>query len=189
MVHYQRLEFLGDAVLQLTVSRHLFFELPGVPEGQLTRLRASLVREESLSLAAIASIWENIFRLSHGEERTGGREKPSILADIMEAVIAAVYLDGGLEAAEALVKRALGDRMNPEFDQDELDAKTKLQELLQSKAMSSPQYTVVDEQGMPHERVFTVELHVNGRILGRGRGRSKKAAQQQAALEALKSLS
>ena len=107
----------------------------------------------------------------------------------MEAVIAAVYLDGGLEAAEALVKRALGDRMNPEFDQDELDAKTKLQELLQSKAMSSPQYTVVDEQGMPHERVFTVELHVNGRILGRGRGRSKKAAQQQAALEALKSLS
>ena len=189
VVHYQRLEFLGDAVLQLTVSRHLFFELPGVPEGQLTRLRASLVREESLNIAAQRFNLGKYIRLSHGEERTGGRKKPSILADIMEAVIAAVYLDGGLESAEALVQRALGDRMHPDFDQDELDAKTKLQELLQSKSMPSPKYTVVDEQGMPHERVFTVELQVNGQTLGFGKGRSKKAAQQQAALQALKALS
>ena len=127
----ERLEFLGDAVLELAVSRHLFFELPEVDEGKLTRIRAAMVREETLCRAAKRIGLGGYIRLSVGDERSGGRNKPSILADVMEAVLAAVYLDGGFECAVKVVRDVLGEELNPKTLEDHLDAKSRLQELLQ----------------------------------------------------------
>lgn len=186
--HYQRLEFLGDAVLQLAVSHHLYQHLPEVPEGRLTRLRASLVREESLCEAARRFGLGQFIRLSHGEEREGGRAKPSILADVMEAVIAAVYLDAGFEAARALVDRALSEALGGVTTRDAQDAKTALQEHLQKQGLQPPEYQMVREEGQPHERIFTVRVLVEGKELGEGAGRSKKEAQQRAAHQALDKL-
>ena len=129
--HYQRLEFLGDAVLELTVSEYLYSELPEVDEGKLTRIRAALVREETLCRAAKRIGLGEFIRLSVGEERSGGRNKPSILSDVMEAVFAAVYLDGGFDCAVKVVRDVLGEELNPRTLADHLDAKSRLQELMQ----------------------------------------------------------
>jgi len=186
--HYQRLEFLGDAVLELAVSRYLYLERPQLTEGQLSRLRSSLVREETLCEAARGYGLGALIRLSVGEERGGGRDKPSILADVMESVIAAVYLDGGMDEAFGLVVRALGDRLDDD-DPDALDAKTRLQEVLQAGGGEAPAYELTGVDGPPHLPVFHMRVLVGETELGRGSGPSKRQAQQYAARAALKNLS
>lgn len=183
--HYQRLEFLGDAVLELAVSRYLYFELPEVDEGKLTRIRAALVREESLNRAARRIGLGDFIRLSVGEERSGGREKPSILSDVMEAVLAAVYLDAGFDEAVRIIGMVLGEELRPEVLKDHLDAKSRLQELLQRDGRM-PSYDYLSMEGPPHAPVFSYRVMDGEQELGRGSGTSKQNAQQAAARDALK---
>ena len=183
--HYQRLEFLGDAVLELAISRHLYFEFPDVDEGKLTRIRAGLVREETLSRAAMRLDLGQYIRLSVGEERSGGRNKPSILCDVMEAVLAAVYLDGGFEEAVRIIRQALAEDLHPKMLADHLDAKSRLQEILQRNG-EMPKYEFISVEGPPHAPEFCYIVTLDGRELGRGYGTSKQNAQQAAARDALK---
>ena len=183
--HYQRLEFLGDAVLELAVSRYLYFELPEVDEGKLTRIRAALVREESLNRAARRIGLGAFIRLSVGEERSGGREKPSILSDVMEAVLAAVYLDAGFDEAVRIIGMVLGEELRPEVLKDHLDAKSRLQELMQREGRM-PSYDYLSMEGPPHAPVFAYRVMDGDQELGRGSGTSKQNAQQAAARDALK---
>ena len=183
----QRLEFLGDAVLELAISRLLYIVHPEMPEGGLSRLRSALVREETLAQAAAGYQIGKEIRLSVGEERTGGRRKPSLLADAMEAVIAAVYLDGGWQAAFDLVERTIDVRASLDLDYFAMDAKTRLQELLQ-KDGHAPSYEIVSVEGPPHAPMFTAHVSVDGKLLGEGQGRTKRQAQQQAAAKAIKLL-
>ena len=185
--HYQRLEFLGDAVLELAVSRYLYFEFPEVDEGKLTRIRAGLVREETLCRAAQRLELGRHIRLSVGEDRSGGREKPSILCDVMEAVLAAVYLDGGFDEAVAVIRRALADDLHPRMLEDHLDAKSRLQEILQRDG-DMPRYEFVSMQGPPHAPLFRYSVTLNGKTLGIGDGTSKQNAQQEAARSALRAI-
>ena len=185
--HYQRLEFLGDAVLELAVSRYLFFEFPEVDEGKLTRIRAGLVREETLCRAARRLGLGPFIRLSVGEDRSGGREKPSILCDVMEAVLAAVYLDGGFDSAVEVIRRALAEDLTPRMMEDHLDAKSRLQEILQ-RSGEMPRYAFISMEGPPHAPQFRYSVEVDGRTLGEGAGGSKQNAQQNAARDALKRL-
>ena len=183
--HYQLLEFLGDAVLELAVSRYLYFELPEVDEGKLTRIRAALVREESLNRAARRIGLGEFIRLSVGEERSGGREKPSILSDVMEAVLAAVYLDAGFDEAVRIIGMVLGEELRPEVLKDHLDAKSRLQELMQREGRM-PSYDYLSMEGPPHAPVFSYRVMDGEQELGRGSGTSKQNAQQAAARDALK---
>ena len=183
--HYQRLEFLGDAVLELAVSRYLYFELPEVDEGKLTRIRAALVREESLNRAAQRIGLGEFIRLSVGEERSGGRQKPSILSDLMEAVLAAVYLDAGFDEAVRIIDMVLGEELRPEVLKDHLDAKSRLQELMQREGRM-PSYDYLSMEGPPHAPVFSYSVMDGEQELGRGSGTSKQNAQQAAARDALK---
>ena len=185
MPHYQRLEFLGDAVLELAVSRYLFFELPEVDEGKLTRIRAYLVREETLCRAAERLGLGGYIHLSVGEERSGGRKKPSILCDVVEAVLAAVYLDGGFDEAVRIIAFVLKDELRPEVLKDHLDAKSRLQELMQREG-TMPVYEFVSVEGPPHAPVFSYRVLEGERELGAGVGTSKQNAQQAAARDALK---
>lgn len=185
--HYQRLEFLGDAVLELAVSRYLYFEFPEVDEGKLTRIRAGLVREETLCRAAKRLELGKHIRLSVGEDRSGGREKPSILCDVMEAVLAAVYLDGGFDAAVTVIQKALAEDLHPQMLEDHLDAKSRLQEILQRDG-GMPCYEFVSMQGPPHAPLFRYSVTLNGRTLGIGDGTSKQHAQQEAARDALRTM-
>lgn len=184
--HYQRMEFLGDAVLELAVSRYLFRELPHVAEGRLTRIRAALVREETLADAARKLGIGRLIRLSVGEERSGGRDKSSILSDVMEAVIAAVYLDGGVEEATALVYRALSEPLQALSEgSDALDNKSRLQEILQRNG-KMPVYEFLSMEGPAHAPKFCYRVTVDGEDMGTGTGSSKQSAQQAAAANALK---
>ncbi len=189
VAHYQRLEFLGDAVLELAVSRYLYQELPDLPEGKLTRIRAALVREESLYEAAQTIGLGAEIRLSAGEERSGGRDKPSILSDVVEAILGAVYLDAGIEQAFQLAQRLLGERLkNPNCDDDPLDFKTRLQELLQQDGGMTPTYELLESGGPAHLPVFRMRVMLGEREIGRGSGQSKRAAQQDAARDALEQM-
>ncbi len=174
----QRLEFLGDAVLELCVSDALYALHPDMQEGDLTQTRAALVREESLAKAARALAIGPLLALDHGEAHSGGRDKPSVLADAMEAVLGAVYLDGGLSAAKALCGRMLGD-FTPTAAQP--NWKSLLQEREQAQGRPAPEYRVASEDGPPHARVFTVEAVLAGGRRAEGRGPSKKQAEQEAA--------
>ena len=185
VAHYQRLEFLGDAVLELVISRYLYLHLPDVNEGRLTRLRASLVREETLFRAAQRIDLGRFIRLSVGEERSGGRSKASILSDVLESVFAAVYLDGGLSCAEKVILDALRDELTPAKLADHLDAKSRLQEILQ-RAGRMPVYESRGMEGPPHEPTFFYVVREGEETLGEGQGHSKQQAQQNAALDALK---
>ena len=185
--HYQRLEFLGDAVLELAISRYLYFEFPEVDEGKLTRIRAGLVREETLCRAATRLELGKYLRLSVGEDRSGGREKPSILCDVMEAVLAAVYLDGGFDCAVEVIRRALAEDLRPRMLEDHLDAKSRLQEILQRDG-EMPRYEFLSMQGPPHAPQFHYSVTLEGRTLGEGSGTSKQNAQQNAARDALRKL-
>ncbi|MBR1561372.1 MAG: ribonuclease III [Clostridia bacterium] len=185
--HYQRLEFLGDAVLELAISRYLYFEFPEIDEGKLTRIRAGLVREETLCRAAQRLELGRYIRLSVGEDRSGGREKPSILCDVMEAVLAAVYLDGGFEAAVEVIKLALAEDLHPRMLEDHLDAKSRLQEILQ-RTGDMPRYEFISMEGPPHAPQFRYRAVAGDRALGEGAGTSKQHAQQAAARDALRRL-
>lgn len=182
--HYQRLEFLGDAVLELAISRYLFYELPEIDEGKLTRIRAALVREETLSRAAQRIGLGEYIYLSVGEEKTGGRKKASILADVMEAVLAAVYLDGGFDEAVNVISMALKDEIRPEVLEDHLDAKSRLQEIMQQSG-KMPVYEFISVEGPPHAPVFSYRVLDGDAELGMGQGTSKQNAQQMAARNAL----
>ena len=183
--HYQRLEFLGDAVLELAVSRHLF-EHQQLSEGKLTRIRAALVREESLCEAGKALGIPPFIKLSVGESKNGGRDKPSIISDVFEAIVSAVYLDGGLGKACALVEFALGERLSRvRIEEDPLDYKTRLQEMVQANGAASPTYEMVSQRGEPHKPCFEMRVLSEGEEIGRGTGQSKRGAQQEAARNAL----
>ena len=179
--HYQRLEFLGDAVLELAVSRYLFSHYPEVKEGKLTFARARLVREETLSAASQKFSLGRFIRLSVGEEHTGGRSKPSILADVMEAIFAAVYLDGGYGEAEKLILHALHDALAGNPFRDVTDYKSRLQMLTQKNGGKTPIYELVSASGEAHNPTFIMRVMVDGQTLAEGTGSSKQAAQQQAA--------
>ncbi|MCL1963678.1 MAG: ribonuclease III [Firmicutes bacterium] len=179
----QRLEFLGDAVLELCVSDEIYARHPDMREGELTQLRAALVREESLAEAARGFGLGEFLRLDHGEEASGGRDKPSMLADAMEAVLAAVYLDGGLPAARAVCGRMLGD-FTPVAA--EPNWKSALQEREQARGHHAPLYHVMGDEGPPHARVFFVEVCLQDGRRAQGSGASKKQAEQEAAKAAMK---
>lgn len=186
VLYNERLEFLGDSVLQLTISMYLFSKDENKSEGELTKLRSLIVCENSLY--EIALKWElgKYLRMSKGEELTGGRCRVSILADAVEAVIAAVYLDRGIERAQEFIKenfKAVIDKaVNNEII---LDYKTTLQERLQKTGEVSIDYDVVKEEGPAHRRIFYTEVKVNGEFKGKGSGYSKKEAEQNAAKEAI----
>lgn len=181
--HYERLEFLGDAVLELVSSDFLFQTHPEMPEGQLTKLRASMVCEPALAYCAKDLTLDSYIQLGKGEEATGGRFRDSIVSDVMEAVIGAIYLDGGMEPARTYIHRfILSDLENKQLF---LDSKTNLQEYMQQNLKKEFHYRLVEESGPEHDKVFLVEVVMEEKVLGRGKGRTKKAAEQQAAYEAL----
>ena len=182
----ERLEFLGDSVLGMVVADHLYRTCPDMPEGDLTRTRAALVREESL--VEVARQWGlgAFLRLGKGEELCGGRQRPSIQADAVEAVLAAVYLDGGIGSARKIIHRFIIDGSKPQ--QVTRDYKTALQELVQQTPGSTVTYRLVGESGPDHCRVFLTEVSVDGTVVGSGEGHSKKAAEQMAARAAFEKL-
>jgi ribonuclease III len=185
----ERLEFLGDAVLGLVVTDHLFRTYPDLPEGELAKVRASVVNSAALAELAGALDIGDALLLGKGEGQSGGREKPSILADAMEAVIGAVYMDQGWGAAAGLVMRLLGDRIEEAAaGPGGQDYKTRLQELCARSFDDLPQYEVTDE-GPDHAKRFDAAVLVSGAVKGRGEGRSKKQAEQAAAREAWARLS
>ena len=185
----ERLEFLGDAVLGLVTADYLYHKHPDLPEGDLTRMRAALVCEESLYEVAQRLGLGSELRLGKGEEAGGGRQRPSILADATESVFAAVYLDGGMEAARALIHRVLLDKEQEEaVEERRRDYKTELQELVQQKKNQVLAYELVGQSGPDHDKQFSVEVSLNGTIVGKGIGSSKKRAEQDAARCAIESL-
>lgn len=183
-VNNERQEFLGDAVLSIIVSDYLFKKYR-LAEGDLTKLRASLVCEKSLCDFARQIDLGSYLRLGKGEEMTGGAQRPSILADAFEALIAAVYLDGGTEAAAQFVLPFVESQLEHEQSGVFRDYKTLLQEIVQKNPEESVTYVLADESGPDHDKRFEVEVHLNSNVIGRGVGRSKKAAEQLAAKEAL----
>lgn len=188
--HNERLEFLGDAVLSLAVSSLLFRQFGDSAEGDLTRVRAHLVREDSLHRLALALQLPEVLRLSDGEARGGGALRPSILADAAEAILGAIYLDAGFEAAQAVVTRLLGEQIEAiEADSFGKDPKTELQEWLQARRVPVPAYRIVATRGQAHAQTFEVECAVPTlRLAERGEGRSRRAAEQQAARRLLAAL-
>jgi ribonuclease-3 len=186
----QRLEFFGDAVIGLHVSEKLLDLFPEADEGQLSKLRAFLVSEKTLSRLAGNIDLGKYLRLGRGEEKTGGREKNSVLADAYEALVAAVYLDGGAAAAEELVERDFGPLLIHGADlYAGKDYKTRLQEKVQELYGAPPRYILEKQAGPPHERIFSVAVLAGEKRLGEGAGKSKKEAEQAAARVALVSLS
>lgn len=184
--HNERLEFLGDAVLGLLVSEILMDAGPSMAEGDLSRMRSALVNSEELARRAQALGLGELLRLGKGEDRSGGRSKTSILADTFEALLAAVYLDAGIEQTRGLVARLFGERVRELLAAPEhTDAKSLLQEVLQAAGQPPPEYLLVATVGPDHEREFAVEARIQGRVIGRGSGRSRKAAEQAAASDAL----
>ena len=179
----ERLEFLGDAVLEIISSEFLYFRYGESPEGELTKLRASMVCEQSLAFCCRKIRLGNYLLLGKGEELTGGRERNSILSDAFEAVIGAVYLDGGFEAAKKFVYRHVLEDM----DRSQLfyDSKTKLQELVQAENKGALSYRLIAETGPDHNKKFVVEAWIGERPVSRGEGHTKKAAEQEAAYQAI----
>lgn len=185
----ERLEFLGDSVLGFVTAEFLFARHPDLPEGDLTRIRAALVCEQSLYEVAQKLQLGKYLKLGKGEEAGGGRTRTSILADATEAVFAAVYLDGGITAASALIHRCLLDAEKEEaVEERRRDYKTALQELVQRQADQVLIYRMVGESGPDHAKVFTAEVLLNGKAVGQGSGHSKKEAEQAAACSAMKQL-
>lgn len=185
--HYERLEFLGDAVLELLSSEFLYMKYPNVPEGGLSKKRASMVCEQSLSICARSMELGKFIFFGKGEEHAGGRERDSILADVVEAVLGAIYLDSGLEKAKEYVdSRVLNFLTEQELF---VDSKTILQEYVQHMPNGETlHYEIVNEEGPEHDKSFTAEARLDDKILGIGKGKTKKAAQQQAAFEAIKKI-
>ena len=180
----ERLEFLGDSILGMVVADHLYRSFPNRPEGELTRMRADMVCETSLAKAAETLGLGQHLLLGHGEMQGGGRKRASILADAMESVIAACYLDGGMDAAKALIEKLILPNV-PKEQLHNRDYKTALQEKVQQKKNQVISYRLVSEEGPDHDKHFTVEVLLNGISVGTGTGSSKKRAEQAAAQNAL----
>ena len=182
----ERLEFLGDSILGMVVAGHLYRNHPDLPEGELTRTRSALVCEESLVEVAQALGLGEYLKLGKGEEAGGGRERPSIIADAVEAVLAAVYLDGGIGSARKLIQKFILDREAEKSASR--DYKTALQELVQRESGQVLGYQLIGAEGPDHAKIFSVEVDLNGIPIGQGRGRSKKEAEQNAAKAAIEKL-
>lgn len=180
----EKLEFLGDAVLDLAIGHLLMEQKPSLGEGELSVARAQIVSEGALAAAARRLGLGGWLRLGRGEEKSGGRDKPSLLADCLEAVIAAVYLDGGFERARELVVHLLGPEIAALDAASPLDHKTRLQERVQAARKTAPEYRVVAETGPDHDKTFEVAVIIDGQEWARAAGKSKKAAEQRAAAEA-----
>jgi len=182
----ERLEFLGDSVLNFLISSRLYKEISDMPEGEMSKLRASIVSEASLSQCAKNLNIGDVLLLGKGEEMTGGRERTSILADAVEAIIGSLYLDGGLKAAETFVDRFLHDNYTKAIGGTLFcDFKTRLQEEVQKNGAYTIQYSVISEKGPDHNKVFTTAVSINGVKMGQGSGKTKKEAEQNAAGDAL----
>ena len=183
----ERLEFLGDSVLGMLVADYLYRNFPDRPEGELTRMRADMVCEKTLAKVADVLDLGKHLMLGHGEEHSGGRSRDSILADAVESVIAACYLDGGMDAAVAFVEKFILVNV-PVRKLNNVDYKTSLQEFVQQKKNQVLVYTLAGESGPDHDKQFRVELTLNGKVVGVGTGSSKKRAEQEAARMALETL-
>ena len=183
----ERLEFLGDSILGMVVADHLYKNFPDRPEGELTRMRADMVCETSLALIAAQLDLGQHLLLGHGEERFGGRSRASILADAVESVIAACFLDGGMDAAKGFIDRFILCDV-PVTKLHNADYKTALQELVQKKKGQTLSYVLCGESGPDHDKRFEVEVRLNDVVVGRGTGSSKKRAEQNAARDAMESL-
>ena len=183
----ERLEFLGDSVLGMLVADYLYRTFPDRPEGELTRMRADMVCEHTLATAANRIGLGEHLQLGHGEEQGGGRARESILADAMESVIAACFLDGGLDAALKIVRQFILVEV-PVKKLHNADYKTALQELVQQKKNQVLSYAMVGQSGPDHDKKFDVEVSLNGQVVGKGSGSSKKRAEQMAAKTAIESL-
>lgn len=185
-VSNERMEFLGDAVLGLVIAEKLYHDFPELDEGEMTRLRAAVVSRDTLARIARTVNLGDFLYLGKGEEASGGRSKPSNLARALEAVIAAIFLDQGLGAARDFILELFGAELEKAINQDAgVDYKSRLQELMQSERQQTPTYRIVEVQGPDHAREFTVEVMVGKRVLGQGKGRSKKTAEEEAARFAL----
>jgi ribonuclease-3 len=178
----ERLEFLGDAILGFIIAQELYQRFPQSSEGEMTKLRSSVVCQNALSRMARAIHLGDYLYLGRGEETSGGQRKPANLASALEAIIAAIFLDRGLTAARGFILRLVGQELNKGT---EPDYKSRLQELLQARQQPKPTYQVIAVVGPDHDRTFTVEVRVGGNVLGRGSGKSKKAAETKAARSAL----
>ena len=185
MKYNERLEFLGDAVLSIVVSDYIYKHCPELPEGELTKLRASLVCEKSLFDFAKQIDLGSYLRLSNGERRNGGAKRPSIVSDAFEALIAAIYLDGGIEPAREHILRFVIPEIESHKNNSFKDYKTLLQEIIQKNPGEKLEYKLVGSTGPDHNKHFKVDVCLNSNVIGRGGGRSKKEAEQQAAREAL----
>jgi len=183
----ERLEFLGDSVLGMLVADYLYRNFPNRPEGELTRMRADMVCEQTLAAAANRIGLGSHLLLGHGEEQGGGRNRNSILADAMESVIAACFLDGGMDAALKVVQQFILVEV-PVTKLHNADYKTKLQELVQQKKNQTLSYRLAGQSGPDHDKQFEVEVSLNGRVVGSGSGSSKKRAEQMAAKSAIETL-
>ena len=181
----ERLEFLGDSVLSIIVSKYLYSEFNNMPEGELTKLRASLVCEKSLCAFSRKLELGRFLRLGKGEDKGGGRERDSILADAFEALLAALYLDGGIEVARNHVMPFILSELTHKDDEIFKDFKTALQEIIQRNPEESVSYFLIGEDGPDHNKQFTVEVRLNSNVIGTGKGKSKKQAEQMAAKQAL----
>jgi ribonuclease-3 len=188
--HYERLEFLGDALLGFLVADRLYADDPRATEGVLSRRRQLIVRTATLAEAARRLGLGELLRLGRGEQLTGGREKPSLLADVLESLLGAVYVDGGVRAARAVARRLLAEPLRESRRSTEAldDYKTRLQERIQAELQRTPSYRIVSTSGPPHALVFAVEAELEGRVLAAGTGPTRKHAEQDAARRALLAL-
>ncbi|NCP47311.1 ribonuclease III [Candidatus Collierbacteria bacterium CG1_02_44_10] len=183
---YERLEFLGDAILEMLISVYLFNKYPNKMEGYLTAARSATVRTESLSQVSINNHFNDYIRMSKGEEATGGRKNSSILEDIIESIIGALYIDGGISIAKTFFEKFILPNAKDIIALDRLkDPKSSLQERVQSLGMTSPVYQTVGETGLDHEKTFEVAVFIEGKQLSVGTGRNKQEAEQKAAQKAL----
>ena len=180
---YERLEFLGDAVLEMVSSHYLFNKYPDKKEGEMTKMRAAMVCEPALAYCASAIHLEKYLILGKGEEATGGRYRESIISDVMEAIIGAIYLDSGIEAAKAHIEKFVLD--NPEEKQIFYDSKSVLQEIVQRDNVGELRYEICGEKGPEHDKIFESAVYIGDKKLGEGSGRTKKAAEQKAAYQAI----
>lgn len=186
--HYERLEFLGDAVLGVVAAEWLYASHPELPEGELSKHKAQLVSRETLAKHARDLDLGEVLRMGVGEDRSGGRTKSSLLADSMEAVFGALYLDGGLEVARKAILPMLEGGYHERAQQAVTDAKTQLQEVVQALGWDLPEYRLTDSLGPDHSKTFVVECWLDGKLAGHGEGPSKKTAEQKAAADALEKL-
>lgn len=184
--HNERLEFLGDSVLSLTVAQALYNRYPDLPEGELTRIRAALVCEKTLFSMAQEINLGNYLYLGRGEDLSGGRGRPSVLSDAYEAVIAAIYLDGGMDSAVSFIMPRVEEHLNNHLSNVRRDYKSELQEIIQQNPGERISYVLIDEKGPDHNKTFTVEVRLNSNQIGQGTAPSKKEAEQKAAREALR---